>query len=379
MSDQWIVRVEGQEYGPVDTDALHEWRREGRLIPANQLRRVGDQHWISAGELVEVFADAEPAQPPPLPRAFERTKSWRQIGAETFQIYRRGFGRFMLFGLLTSVPMFVLQWTLPKIPLPDLTTGSYTFPSQPLPPVSGIMLLVLLLVWPISSACFQLVADDIVHGRPRSMSDQFSAALRLWGRLFGTALVVYGSYFFWFFVPLLAMVALIGSANPLLASVMIIPIGGFMVYMNARLFINFLFWQQTAALEANPPLLALRESKELARCAPEAPRLERPLYRGAIVASVWLLLLLILTFGVQLPFTLVRFIGLDNPEDALALMRKMAESQAPDALVIAADISAGVLNLLLRPLLAAAFIILYYDARVRSGRRETGAVNSDQT
>ena len=141
-----------------------------------------------------------------------------------------------------------------------------------------------------------------------------------------------------------------------------------MVYMNARLFINFLFWQQTAVLEAHPPLLALRESKELARSLPEAPRLERPLYRGAIVASVWLLLLLVLTFGVQLPFMLVRFIGVENPEQAMALMRKMAEAQTPDALMIAADIVTAAINLLLRPFLAAAFVVLYYDAKARSGR-----------
>jgi hypothetical protein len=369
MPNQWIVRVEGQEYGPVDTDALRDWKREGRLIPANELRRVGDQHWIRADELVEVFADEEPAQqPPPLPKEFERVKTWRKIFAETFRIYRRGFGRFMLFGLLTSVPMFVLQWTLPKLRFPDLTTGTYAFPSTPLPPICGVMFGVLLLLWPISAAGFQFVADDISRDRTRSIRDQFSAALHLWGRLFGAALVVYGSYFFWFFVPLIAMIAFIRSANPLLASLMIILIGAFMVYMNARLFINFLFWQQTAVLEPNPPLAALRESKELARSVPEAPRLERPLYRGAIVASIWLLLLLVLMFGVQLPFTLVRFIGLENPEDALALMQKMAESQTPDALMVAADVATAVLNLLLRPLLAAAFIVLYHDARARSGR-----------
>lgn len=375
MPDQWIVRVEGQEYGPVDTDALRDWRREGRLIPANELRRVGDERWIPAGELVEVFADAEPAQPPPLPQEFARAKTWRQIFAETFRIYRGGFVRFMLFGLITSVPMFVLQWTLPKIPLPDLTTGSYTFPSQTLPPISVVTFGVLLLVWPVSAAGFQFVADDIFRGRSRSIKDQFSAALRRWGRLFCAALVVYVSYVFWFFVPLIAMVAFTGSTNPLLASFMILLIGAFMVYMNARLFINFLFWQQTAVLETNPPLAALRESKELARSVPDAPRLERPLYRGAIVASVWLLLLLILMFGVQLPFTLVRFIGLENPEEALALMRKLAESQTPDALVVAADIATAVLNLLLRPLLAAAFVVLYYDARARSGRRTSEEVS----
>jgi hypothetical protein len=158
---------------------------------------------------------------------------------------------------------------------------------------------------------------------------------------------------------------------------MILLIGGFMVYMNARLFINFLFWQQTVVLGNQPPLSALRESKELARSVPAAPWLERPLYRGVIVASVWLLLLLVLTFGVQLPFMLARFAGVENPEQALALMQKAAEAQTPDALMIAADVVTAAMSLLLRPLLAAAFIVLYYDARSRSGRLSRDEVSSE--
>ncbi|HEX7517540.1 MAG TPA: DUF4339 domain-containing protein [Chthoniobacterales bacterium] len=378
MGEEWIVRVEGQEYGPVDIDALREWRREGRLIPANELRRVGDERWICAGELPEVFGEAEPAAPPPPPRDFARERTWWQIFAETFRIYRRGFTRFMLFGLLTSVPMFVLQWTFPKIPLTDFTSGSpAAIPTLTLPPISVAMLVLLLLVWPVSAAGFQIVADDIVRGRPRLFGAQVSAALLYWGRMFAAALLVYGSYFFWFFVPLAAMVAFIGSGNPLLASLMLLLLGGFMVYMNARLFINFLFWQQTAVLGAHPPLAALRESKELARSVPGSPRLERPLYRGAIVASIWLLLLLVLTFGVQLPFMLARLVGVENPEQAMALMQKIAQSQTPDALMIAADVATAAINLLLRPLLAAAFVVLYYDAKARSGRLSDEEVSSE--
>ena len=369
--------MEGKEYGPVETDELREWRREGRLIPANELRRVGDERWIPAGELPEVFGDAEPAAPPPPPRDFERARTWRQISGETFQIYRRGFVPFMLFGLLTSVPMFVLQWTFPKIPLPDLVSAtSGAIPAPALPPISVAMLVLLLLVWPVSAAGFQIVADDVLRGQPRPFGAQCSAALHYWSRMLAAALLVYGSYFFWFFVPLVAMIAFMGSGNPLLASLMILLIGGFMVYMNARLFINFLFWQQTAVLGAHPPLSALRESKELARSVPEAPRLERPLYRGAIIASIWLLLLLVLTFGVQLPFMMARLIGVENPEQAMALMQKIAQSQTPDPLMIAADITTAAINLFLRPLLAAAFVVLYYDAKARSGRIHDDQVRS---
>lgn len=368
MMEEWIVRVEGREYGPVDTDALREWRREGRLIPANELRRVGDEHWISAGELPEVFEETEPAAvPPPPPRDYARSRTWPQIFAETIRIYRSGFARFMIFGLITSVPMFVLQWTFPRIPMQDLFSGSASALATPnLPPISVAMFVLLLLVWPISAAGFQIVADDILRGQPRSIVTQLSAALHYWGRMFGSALLVYGSYFFWFFVPLGAMLAFVGNGNLVVASVVILLIGGFMVYMNARLFVNFLFWQQTTVLGSNPPLAALRESKELARSVPEAPRLDRPLYRAAIIASVWLLLLLVLTFGLQLPFTMIRFVGIDNPDEAMLLMEKMSQSRDP--LMLVADLATAALNLILRPLLAAAFVVLYYDAKARSGR-----------
>jgi hypothetical protein len=379
VGEEWIVRVEGQEYGPVDIDALREWRREGRLIPENELRRAGDERWICAGELPEVFGDAEPAQtPPPPPRDFERARTWRQIFTETLRIYRRGFTRFMLFGLLASVPMFVLQWTFPKIPLPDLTSAaSGTISAPALPPVCLAMLVLLLLVWPVSVAGFQIVADDVLRGQARSFAAQFSAALGCWNRMLPAALLVYGSYFFWFFVPLAAMIAFVGSGNLLLGSLMILLIGGFMVHMNARLFINFLFWQQTVVLGTHPSLAALRESKELARSVPEAPRLERPLYRGAIIASIWLLLLLVLTLGMQLPFMMARFVGAENLEQARVLMQKAADSPTSDPLMIAADIATAAINLLLRPLLAAAFLVLYYDAKARSGRMSDAGIRSE--
>lgn len=111
MGEEWIVRVEGKEYGPVDLDELREWKREGRLIPANELRRVDDDRWISAGELPEVFGETEPvAEPPPPPRDYARARTWQQIFVEPFRIYRGAFWRFMFFGLLTAVPIFVLQW-----------------------------------------------------------------------------------------------------------------------------------------------------------------------------------------------------------------------------------------------------------------------------
>jgi hypothetical protein len=363
MSDEWMVRVQGREYGPVDTEALREWKAEGRLIATNEIRRVSEERWFRAIELPEIFAPEPLDEPPDL---IVRRRSWREIVSETIRLYRRGFWRFMIFGLLTAIPMYVLQSAFPRIALPDLASGQApSIPSVTVPPICYLMLLVLLFAWPVSTAGFQYVADDILHGRQRSLSEQFAAVLQRWSRVLGAGLLVYFSYFFWFFLPLTVMVALLAGGISVLSLLLYLLIGAFMVYMNARLFINFLFWEQTASLGDEGALLAIRESKELARCDPEAPRLDRPLYRGALVASIWLLLLLFLTLAAQLPFTLIRLANVQDPQQAIAMMQSLAQAKTPDALMIAADVAGAVMNLVVRPLLATSFIVLYYDAKAR--------------
>jgi hypothetical protein len=362
MSDQWMVRVEDHEYGPVDLETLREWKNEGRLIGTNELRRIGEERWVPAAQFPEIFAeDITPAEAPDL---IVRRRAWPEIFRETIRIYRGGFWRFMIFGLLTAVPMFVMQWYFPRVPFPDFLNGE-TMPSVTVPPICWIMFLLTILLWPISTAGFQYVADDVLRGRRRSLAAQFSAAVERFGKMLGTGLLVYFSYFFWFFVPLTAMVALLSAGLSIISLFLYLIIGAFMVYMNARLFINFLFWEQTAAFGDDGALHAVRESKQLARCVPEAPKMDRPLYRGAIVASIWLLFLLFALVAVQFPFTVLRLRGVENPEQAMALMQSLSQTKTPDALMIASEIASAVMNLVLRPLLAASFIVLYYDAKAR--------------
>ena len=58
MPDRWIVRVAGKEYGPVDLATLAEWKREGRILPSNEIRREIDTAWTTAATLPELFAPA---------------------------------------------------------------------------------------------------------------------------------------------------------------------------------------------------------------------------------------------------------------------------------------------------------------------------------
>ena len=56
MSDEWIVRVEGREYGPANIETLREWKAEGRLLPVNEARRADVDLWATAAEIPGLFS-----------------------------------------------------------------------------------------------------------------------------------------------------------------------------------------------------------------------------------------------------------------------------------------------------------------------------------
>ena len=150
--------------------------------------------------------------------------------------------------------------------------------------VAFIMLALLVVAWPFSLAGLQLLAADLDAGRDPGLRDLLVRAKALWTRMFVLGLTVYGSYFLWTTIPLLVALSLVssGSGGAILLVLFLLI---FVAYMVARLFINFLFWQQAGALGGVESMEALRESKELARSGRDRPRMERPLYRGALIAA----------------------------------------------------------------------------------------------
>ena len=361
MASDWYLRVGEKVYGPADLATLSEWQREGRVIATNEIRRGDSGEWQLAGAIEELF--------PPSPKAATdtpvRRRSWREIVSDTFSIYRRAFWQLCFAALLTAVPSFFLQELVP-FALPKLDGSMPQFPK--LSPAAVGLLLLLIFLWPISTAAMQLAADHTAHRERRSLRDLLRNSFALWPRMLLLGLLVYGSYFFWLAIPFTAMISLATGAPSVMSLLLVLAIGTFTVYMNARLFINFLFWEQAGALSGLGGLEALRESKHLARSRGDAPPRDRPLYRGAIVASVWLLLVIACSIAVQVPFALVRFAGVTNPEEALAIAQRISAQPQNDALTLTANIVAALLHVLLRPLLAVAFLVLYYDARADSQR-----------
>ena len=55
VTEEWVVRVDGREYGPANIDTLREWKAEGRLLPANEARRAEAELWTLAAEIPGLF------------------------------------------------------------------------------------------------------------------------------------------------------------------------------------------------------------------------------------------------------------------------------------------------------------------------------------
>ena len=108
VTDEWIVRVQGTEYGPANIETLREWKEEGRLLPSNEARRADVDLWTPAAEIPGLFS-VPPVVPiaEPLPRQTPvpvARRTFAEILTETLQIYRKGFFQFLGLTLLVLLP-----------------------------------------------------------------------------------------------------------------------------------------------------------------------------------------------------------------------------------------------------------------------------------
>jgi hypothetical protein len=358
MAEQWMVRVEGKEYGPVDLETLCEWRQEGRLLPDNEVRREQDTAWGKASSVPELFSSAEPTEPPVLA---QRRRGFAEIFFETFRIYGRGFLPFFCLALLVAVPSCVIQISSAYIHLP--VDGTIVTP--PVAARLGLVLGVaaLIAIWPIFLAGIQIATAEFAARRKIGLRAILQRAVNFWPRVALLCLIVYGSYFLWSVIPVLAIFSLISAQTSPLSALLGLLILGLQVYMTARLFVNFLFWQQTSVLAGHGAIEALRESRELARSRRNAPRLERPLWRGAILVSLWLVVLVAVSVAAELPFVLAHFQGITNLDQAFATAENLSKATTPDTLTLASYVATSLLHALVRPLLGISFVLVYFDAK----------------
>jgi len=152
-----------------------------------------------------------------------------------------------------------------------------------------------------------------------------------------------------------------GGPNPfvLFASLALLVV---QVWLFGRFFINVLFWQQFAVLENATVPESLQRSKDLARSGRELPWYRRPLWRGALLTSIWVAIVLAIAIGPQWSTISDYWSQALTIQDPQILLQKLSASDQArrfDYLVFGLNI----LQKLLQPLLGIAFVVLYFDSK----------------
>ncbi|MGA7276004.1 MAG: hypothetical protein WBX14_14245, partial [Candidatus Udaeobacter sp.] len=238
-----------------------------------------------------------------------------------------------------------------------LAGGSFAF----------LMFVLSMAMWPVYIAGIQILTVEIAGGRRLGLVAVLNEAVRFWPRVAALCIFVYGVFFLLIVFGLaIAAISLAGSSSLLLV-LFALGLLILQVWMFSRFFVNVLFWQQFAVLENAGFIDSLRFSRNLARSGGDLPWFERPLWRGAVIASLWcafVLVVMLVSEWSTLHHYFTQFVTTQDPQK---LLQQLTEAQQARGF----DISGFVLNLLqriLQPLLGIAFVVLYLDCKTRRER-----------
>jgi len=378
MPEQWIIRVEGKEYGPADLATLREWKIDGRVLPTNPARiadvdpaavatSAKEARWETAGDIPGLFQ----VEPPPVQVDARNQQSEirdqqsgskppsRNILVETFRIYFRGFFQFFCLSLLSIVPILCAELTSRFID----TAPGVNVDLRTLVAVSvGLCMLILRVVLiPVYIAGIQILTAELATGHRISFFSVLNAAVKYWPRVAGLGLFVYGIFFLLILFALGIAIMVVTSAS-LFSIVLALGLLAFQVWLFGRFFINVLFWQQFTVLENATASDALRESKSLARSGRDLPWYQRSPWRGAVIVSLWFAFVLAITIVPEWRMLRDYFVELMRTQDPQALAQKINASLQTHGVDYPA-LALNILQRILQPLLGIAFVVLYLDSK----------------
>jgi hypothetical protein len=363
VTEEWIVRVQGSDYGPANIETLREWKADGRLLPTNEARQVDVDVWTTAAQIPGLFD-----VPPPLssaaltepPVQFSR-RTFGEILTETVQIYRKGFFQFLGLTLLVLLPSIASQLTSAFVKPPQ---------GENIDVVSGLaagfaflMLILSIVMWPVYIAGIQILTADIVRGNRVTLIGVLNEAVKFWPRVAALCIFVYGVFFLLMVFGLAIAAMSLAAGSSVLLALVALALLVLQVWMFGRFFVNVLFWQQFTVLENAGFIDSLRESRDLARSGGDLPRIQRPLWRGALIASIWFAVVLAITFGGQWGTLHYYFTELMTTQDPQTLLQQMTEAQKASGFNITAFVL-GVVEKILQPLVGIAFVVLYLDSKL---------------
>src|SRR6266853_3833921 len=380
MAEQWIIRVQGKEYGPADLATLREWKADGRVLPANPARQadVNEAHWKRAGDIPGLFqVESPPVQGQarnqrsaaytqgsgePKEISDQKSKSRppsRNILVESFRIYFRGVFQFFCLSLLSIVPIVCAELTSRFI---DTAPGVNVDLRSLVAVAFGLCMLVLRLVLiPIYIAAIQILTAELATGHRIGFFRVLNAAVKYWPRVAGLGLFVYGVFFLLILFALGIALMVVTSAT-LFSVVLALGLLVIQIWLFGRFFINVLFWQQFTVLENAAAADALHESRKLARSGRDLPWHQRPLWRGAFIVSIWFAFVIAITVVPEWPMLRDYYVELMRTQDPQALLQKMNTSLQTHGFNYPA-LALNILQRILQPLLGIAFVVLYLDSK----------------
>lgn len=362
VTEEWIVRVEGREYGPANIDTLREWKAEGRVLPVNEARRPDAQLWTLAAEIPGLFDVATLTQSLNLEQATPSlpARTFGQILTETFRIYARGFFQFLPLTLLVVLPSICGQlaavWTqsgqASDTDLRVVAAGGFAF----------LMFIFSMTMWPVYVAGIQIFTVEILAGRRPGFLAGLNDAVRFWPRVAALCVFVYGVFLLLSVFALVIAAVVVSGASSLFIIFFALLLLGLQVWMFSRFFINVLFWQQFAVLENAGVIESLRESRNLAHSGSERPWFQRPSWRGAFIASLWFAFVLAIALISEWTTLQHYFNEIMTTQDPQALVQKLTETQHAHGFDVS-GFALSVFQKILQPLVGIAFVVLYIESR----------------
>jgi len=388
MAEMWIIRVEGKDYGPADLETLQDWKSDGRVIASNPARHVATDSWQTAADIPGLFrAESPPVQstvgaavsaaevPDEMSdlrsEEFQSRPPRRNVFVETFRIYFRGFFQFIGLAMLGIVPILCAEFTSRfidtapgvAVDLRTLVAGLFTMC------MFGLRLALI----PVYIAGIQILTAELATGNRIGFFSVLNGAVKFWPRVAGLGLFVWG-VFLLLFIFAFGILLMVVTSSSLVSIVIALGLLAVQVWLFARFFINVLFWQQFAVLENANAYDAFRQSRTLARSGADLPWYHRPMWRGAFIVSLWMVLLLALGFIVLWPRLAAEwpvyqsyFNELNQTQDAQAVLQKIqANLQTAHPGVDYRALLLNIIERILYPLLGIAFVVLYLDCKGES-------------
>ena len=370
VTEEWILRVDGREYGPANIETLREWKAEGRVLPANEARRADAELWSLAAEIPGLF-NIEALPTVSVPRLIHSTSSGQapsplrprgfgEILTGTSRIYATGFLQFFSLTLLVILPSVCAQLTAmwmqtgrasdadPRV----LAAGGFAF----------LMFIFSMAMWPVYVAGIQIITTEIAAGRRIGFFAALNDAVRFWPRIAALCIFVYGVFFLLIVFGFLIAAMIVAGASSVFMILLALALLGVQVWMFGRFFVNVLFWQQFAVLENAGVIDSLRESRHLARSGSELSWFQRPLWRGVFIASLWLAFVVAIALVSEWTTLQHSLNELMTTQDPQTLLQKLTEAQQAHGLDVL-SFALGIVQKILQPLVGIAFVLLYFGSR----------------